>query len=37
MRIITKAARITCSISGATGTAREVGRLAVRILKDLEG
>jgi hypothetical protein len=31
-----KAARITCSIPGAKDTAREVGRLAVRILKDLE-
>ncbi len=31
-----KAARITCSIPGAKDTAREVARLAVRILKDLE-
>lgn len=32
-----KGASITCSIPGAKGTAREVGRLAVRIMKDLEG
>ena len=32
-----KGARITCSIPGAKVTAREVARLAVRILKDLEG
>jgi hypothetical protein len=32
-----KGARITCSIPGAKDTAREVARLAVRILKDLEG
>lgn len=30
-------ANITCSIPGAKGTAREVARLAVRIMKDLEG
>ena len=36
-KIAEKAAKITCSIPGAKGTAREVGRLAVRILKDLEG
>lgn len=32
-----KGANITCSIPGAKGTAREVARLAVRIMKDLEG
>lgn len=32
-----KGASITCSIPGAKGTAREVARLAVRIMKDLEG
>ena len=32
-----KGAKITCSIPGAKDTAREVARLAVRILKDLEG
>ena len=31
-----KAAKITCSIPGAKDTAREVGRLALRIMKDLE-
>jgi hypothetical protein len=31
-----KAARITCSIPGAKDTAREVAKLALRILKDLE-
>ena len=31
-----KAAKITCSIPGAKGTAREVARLALRIMKDLE-
>jgi hypothetical protein len=31
-----KAAKITCSIPGAKDTAREVARLAVRIMKDLE-
>jgi len=36
-KIAEKAATITCSIPGAKNTAREVGRLAVRILKDLEG
>jgi len=30
-------ANITCSIPGAKGTAREVARLAVRIMQDLEG
>jgi hypothetical protein len=32
-----KAAKITCSIPGAKDTAREVARLAIRIMKDLEG
>lgn len=32
-----KAANITCSIPGAKDTAREVARLAIRIMKDLEG
>jgi len=31
-----KAAKITCSIPGAKDTAREVARLALRIMKDLE-
>jgi hypothetical protein len=31
-----KGARITCSIPGAKATAREVARLAVRIMEDLE-
>jgi hypothetical protein len=32
-----RGARITCSIPGAKETAREVGRLVERIMKDLEG
>lgn len=32
-----RGASITCSIPGAKNTAREVARLAVRIMKDLEG
>jgi hypothetical protein len=32
-----KGARITCSIPGAKGAAREAARLAVRIMQDLEG
>ncbi len=32
-----KGANITCSIPGAKATAREVARLAVRIMEDLEG
>jgi hypothetical protein len=35
-KVAEKSARITCSIPGAKGTAREVGRLAERIMKDLE-
>ena len=36
-KIAEKSATITCSIPGAKDTAREVARLAVRIMKDLEG
>jgi hypothetical protein len=35
-KIAEKAATITCSIPGAKDTAREVARLALRIMKDLE-
>ena len=35
-KIAEKSATITCSIPGAKNTAREVARLAVRIMKDLE-
>ena len=35
-KIAEKAATITCSIPGAKDTAREVARLAMRIMKDLE-
>jgi hypothetical protein len=35
-KIAEKSATITCSIPGAKDTAREVARLAVRIMKDLE-
>jgi hypothetical protein len=36
-KLAEKGASITCSIPGAKATAREVARLAVRIMKDLEG
>lgn len=36
-KIAEKATTITCSTSGAKDTAREVARLALRIMKDLEG